>query len=124
LLVFPTESNNETAYGRKTNLRAVGIADIFRIPKIVVGIVLVSLATSLPEFSVSVQAAYLGHSEIALGNPVGSVIANNGLALALAAIIGVSIVVDRHILKSFGIFLICSAYYILYFRLRCFYWKD
>jgi len=89
---------------------AVGIADIFRIPKIVVGIVLVSLATSLPEFSVSVQAAYLGHPEIALGNPVGSVIANNGLALALAAIIGVSIAVDRHILKSFGIFLICSAF--------------
>lgn len=89
---------------------AVGIADIFRIPKIVVGIVLVSLATSLPEFSVSVQAAYLGHSEIALGNPVGSVIANNGLALALAAIIGVSIAVDRHILKNFGIFLICSAF--------------
>ena len=89
---------------------AVGIADTFGIPKIVVGIVLVSLATSLPEFSVSVQAAYLGHSEIALGNVVGSVMANAGLALAVAAIIGVSIAVDRHILKSFGIFLIISAF--------------
>ncbi len=89
---------------------AVGIADTFGIPKIVVGMVLVSLATSLPEFSVSVQAAYLGHSEIALGNVVGSVMANVGLALAVAAIIGVSIAVDRHILKSFGIFLIISAF--------------
>lgn len=89
---------------------AIGIADIFRIPKIVVGIVLVSLATALPEFSVSVQAAYLGHSEIALGNVVGSVIANAGLALAAAAIIGVSIAVDRHILKNHGIFLIISAF--------------
>lgn len=69
-----------------------------------------SLATSLPEFSVSVQAAYLGHPEIALGNAIGSVMANGGLALAVAAIIGVSIAVDRHILKSFGIFLIISAF--------------
>lgn len=89
---------------------AVGIADTFGIPKILVGIVIVSLATSLPEFSVSVQAAYLGHSEIALGNAIGSVMANGGLALAVAAIIGVSIAVDRHILKSFGIFLIISAF--------------
>lgn len=89
---------------------AVGIANIFRIPKIVVGIVLVSLATTLPEFSVSVQSAYLGHPEIALGNAVGSVMADEGLALALAAIIGVSIAVDRNILKSFGIFLIGSAF--------------
>ncbi|TET44082.1 calcium/sodium antiporter [Candidatus Aerophobetes bacterium] len=89
---------------------AVGIADTFGIPKIVVGIVLVSLATSLPEFSVSVQAAYLGHPEIALGNVVGSVMANAGLALAVTAIIGVCIAVDRHILKSFGIFLIISAF--------------
>lgn len=89
---------------------AVGIADTFGIPKILVGIVIVSLATSLPEFSVSVQAAYLGHPEIALGNAIGSVMANGGLALAVAAIIGVSIAVDRHILKSFGIFLIISAF--------------
>jgi len=89
---------------------AVGIADTFGIPKIVVGIVLVSLATSLPEFSVSVQAAYLGHPEIALGNAVGSVMANAGLALAVAAIIGVCIAVDRHILKNYGIFLIISAF--------------
>ncbi len=89
---------------------AVGIANIFGIPKIVVGIVLVSLATTLPEFSVSVQSAYLGHPEIALGNAVGSVMADEGLALSLAAIIGISIAVDKNILKSFGFFLIASAF--------------
>ena len=89
---------------------AVGIANIFGIPKIVIGIVLVSLATTLPEFSVSVQSAYLGHPEIALGNAVGSVMADEGLALSLAAIIGISIAVDRNILKSFGFFLIGSAF--------------
>jgi cation:H+ antiporter len=89
---------------------AVGIANIFGIPKIVVGIVLVSLATTLPEFSVSVQSAYLGYPEIALGNAVGSVMADEGLALSLAAIIGISIAVDKNILKSFGFFLIGSAF--------------
>lgn len=89
---------------------AVGIANIFGIPKIVIGIVLVSLATTLPEFSVSVQSAYLGHPEIALGNAVGSVMADEGLALSLAAIIGISIAVDKNILKSFGFFLIGSAF--------------
>lgn len=89
---------------------AVGIANIFGIPKIVIGIVLVSLATTLPEFSVSVQSAYLGYPEIALGNAVGSVMADEGLALSLAAIIGISIAVDRNILKSFGFFLIGSAF--------------
>lgn len=89
---------------------AVGISDIFRIPKVVVGIVLVGLATSSPELAVSVQAAYLGHPEIALGNGIGSVVANNGLALALAAMVASSIVVDRRILKSFALFLICVAF--------------
>ncbi|MEA1963684.1 MAG: calcium/sodium antiporter [Candidatus Aerophobetes bacterium] len=89
---------------------AVGVGDIFKIPKILVGIVLVSLATTLPELSVSVQAAYLGHPEIALGNAVGSVMADEGIALAMAAIIGICIPVNSHVLKNFGIFLISSAF--------------
>ena len=88
---------------------AVGIADVLRIPKVLVGLVLVSLATASPEFAVSVQAAYLGHPEIALGNGVGSVIANSGVALALAAIAGYSIAVEKRILKRSAIFLVCVA---------------
>lgn len=53
---------------------SVGLADIYSIPKLIVGIVFVSLATTAPEFAVSVQAALLGHPEISLGNAVGSVI--------------------------------------------------
>jgi len=58
---------------------AVGIAQVTRIPKMVVGIVLVGLATTAPEFGVSVQAAFLGHPEIALGNAIGSVICDDGV---------------------------------------------
>ncbi len=65
---------------------ASSIAKILNIPKMIIGIVLVGLATTAPEFCVSVWAAFLGHPEIALGNAVGSVICDDGIALAFAAI--------------------------------------
>jgi len=86
---------------------AVGIAQVTRIPKMVVGIVLVGLATTAPEFGVSVQAAFLGHPEIALGNAIGSVICDDGVALALAAIVSASVIlVNCRLLQTAGIFLL------------------
>lgn len=67
--------------------RSVGVARRLGVPKIVIGIVLVSLATTVPEASVSVQAALAGHPEMALGNAIGSVICNTGLALAACALL-------------------------------------
>ncbi len=85
---------------------AVGIAETLQVPKMIIGIVLVGFATTAPEFAVSVQSAYLGHPEIALGNAVGSVICDDGIAMALAAIIAPTpILIDRKILKIAGIFL-------------------
>lgn len=86
---------------------AVVIARVTNIPKMIVGIVLVGLATTAPEFGVSVQAAFLGHPEIALGNAVGSVICDDGFALALAAILSpVVIMVNCHLLKQAALFLL------------------
>jgi len=86
---------------------ASNIAVCLNIPKMVIGIVLVSLATTAPEFAVSVQAAFLNHPEIALGNAIGSVICDDGIALALAAIIApVAIVVNCKMLKIVGVFLL------------------
>lgn len=86
---------------------AVGIAQVTRIPKMVVGIVLVGLATTAPEFGVSVQAAFLGHPEIALGNAIGSVICDDGLALALAAVFSASaIMVNCRLLRTAAVFLL------------------
>ena len=86
---------------------AVGIADTLRVPKMIIGIVLVGFATTAPEFAVSVQSAYLGHPEIALGNAVGSVLCDDGVAMALAAILAPTpILIDRKILKTAGILLI------------------
>lgn len=86
---------------------AVSIARVTNIPKMIVGIVLVGMATTAPEFGVSVLAAFLGHPEIALGNAIGSVICDDGVALALAAILSpVVILVNCRLLKTVGIFLI------------------
>lgn len=84
-----------------------GIAQVMNIPKMVIGIVLVGLATTAPEFGVSFVAAILGQPEIALGNAIGSVICDDGVALALAALLApATISVNCRILKSIGVFLI------------------
>jgi cation:H+ antiporter len=86
---------------------AVTLANRFRIPRLVIGIVLVSLATTAPELSVSLMAALQGQPEMALGNAIGSVICNKGLGLSLCAVISVSAVpVIPHVLRTSGGFLL------------------
>jgi cation:H+ antiporter len=86
---------------------AVSIAAALRVPKMLVGIVLVAMATTAPEFAVSFQSALIGHPEIALGNAVGSVICDDGLAFALAAIVASApLAIDRHLLRTTAPFLI------------------
>jgi len=86
---------------------ASAIAEILDIPKMVVGIVLVGLATTAPEFGVSVMSSFLGKPEFALGNAIGSVICDDGIALAFAAILAPTpILVNCRMLKIIGPFLL------------------
>ena len=66
---------------------AVALSLRFSIPKIVIGMTVVSFATSAPELIVSIQAALSGHPDLALGNVVGSNIANLGFVLAITIMI-------------------------------------
>jgi cation:H+ antiporter len=66
---------------------SVGMSVKFKVSKMVIGLTVVSFATSLPELVVSVQAALKGFSDIALGNVIGSNIANIGLVMGLTALI-------------------------------------
>lgn len=66
---------------------SVGLSVKLKVSKMVIGLTVVSFATSLPEMVVSVQAALKGFSDIALGNVIGSNIANIGLVMGLTAII-------------------------------------
>ena len=89
---------------------AVSVAYKLRIPKLIVGIVLVSLATTTPELSVSLLSALSGHAEMALGNAIGSVICDDGLALGLGALLtSAPIVIDPRTLRTSGLFLIIAG---------------
>ena len=62
---------------------SVQIANTLRVPRLIIGGTLVSLATTIPELVVSVTASYLGDSGIALGNAVGSAIVDMGLVTGM-----------------------------------------
>ena len=64
---------------------AVRIAEFLRMPRVVVGSTLVSLATTTPELVVSLVAGGKGESGLAVGNAVGSCICNIGLILGVSA---------------------------------------
>ena len=70
-----------------TIVEASLFAEILSIPKEVIGLILIAIGTSLPELSVSIAAARLGRGQIAIGNIVGSNIANILLILGSAALI-------------------------------------
>ena len=73
---------------------SIHIGRALRIPRFVIGGTLVSLATTAPELVVSVTAATMGDSGIALGNAVGSCICNIGLIVGMVALI-MPVQVDR-----------------------------
>jgi cation:H+ antiporter len=66
---------------------AARLALSLRISQLTVGLTVVAYGTSAPEAIVGVQAARTGHGEVALGNVIGSNVANLGLVLALALLV-------------------------------------
>ncbi|MEW6490316.1 MAG: calcium/sodium antiporter [Thermodesulfobacteriota bacterium] len=73
-------------YGANLLVRGASrLAASFGVAPAVVGLTVVAFGTSLPELVVSVTAALRGNADIALGNVVGSNIANVGLILGLGA---------------------------------------
>ena len=60
------------------------IAEVSGLPQLLIGATVVSVATTLPELIVSIIATVKGSAEIAVGNAVGSVVANLGLIMAIS----------------------------------------
>lgn len=84
--------------GRYLVKGSVSLAFHFKLSKLIVGMTVVSLGTSAPELFVSVIASANGHPEIAIGNVIGSNIANIALILGITSII-LPINVNRNIIK-------------------------
>lgn len=80
---------------------ASGIAYQIGIPKVIVGATIVSLGTTSPEAAVSVMAAWSGQAGLALGNAVGSIIADTGFIFGIGCLITV-LPADRFVLNRQG----------------------
>ena len=75
---------------------AVSISLGLKIPKIIIGMTVVSFATSAPELIVSINSALNGYPDLALGNVIGSNIAN------LAFVLGITLLIaEMDVQKSF-----------------------
>ena len=66
---------------------AVSMAESMGVSEIVIGLSVVAVGTSLPELAGTISAARMGHKEIAVGNVIGSNIANIFLVMGILAII-------------------------------------
>ena len=75
---------------------AVSISLGLKIPKIIIGMTVVSFATSAPELIVSINSAVNGYPDLALGNVIGSNIANLALVLGITLLIA-----EMDVQKSF-----------------------
>ena len=93
---------------------SVGLSFKLKISKLVIGMTVVSFATSAPELLVSLQAALDGVSDIALGNVIGSNIANIGLVLGITAIIS-PLDVDRDFYKLNWPMMMLASFALYYF---------
>ena len=95
---------------------SVALSFKLHLSKMVIGLTVVSFATSAPELLVSLQAALNGFSDISLGNVIGSNIANIGLVLGITAIIS-PLAIDKDFYKlNWPVMMVLSI--ILYFILK------
>ena len=97
---------------------SVALSFKLKLSKMMIGLTVVSFATSAPELLVSVQAAFDDFSDVSLGNVIGSNIANIGLVLGLSSMLAVIAVEKDFYQVNWPVMLILSG--LLYFFL----WTD
>lgn len=82
---------------------AVAVAQDFKVSPMVIGLTLVGFGTSAPELLTSLQAAFAGAPDIAIGNVVGSNIANILLILGVSALIAPVLIRRDTLMRDGGI---------------------
>lgn len=93
---------------------ASNLAQIFKIPAIVVGLTIVAFGTSAPEASVSITAAISGSNGISVGNIIGSNIFNLFLILAVSALIA-PVAIKRYLVKRDLVIMLISSFLMVCF---------
>lgn len=92
---------------------AVAIAERLKVSKLVIGITVVSFGTSAPELVVGIDAALSGVADLALGNVVGSNIANVLLVLGIPALLYPFACNDKEIAHSLWFMLLATVLFII-----------
>ena len=88
---------------------AVALAERMNIPQIVIGLTIVALGTSAPEFCVSIVSALKGTADLAVGNVVGSNIFNTMLIVGVTAMVAPMTILPSTVKKDIPIALISSV---------------
>lgn len=88
---------------------AVAVAERLRVPQIVIGLTIVALGTSMPEFCVSVVSALKGTPDLAVGNVVGSNIFNALLIVGVAALVAPMTILRSTVFKDVPCALVASV---------------
>lgn len=87
---------------------AVWIAEATGVPRFIIGATIVSLATTLPELTVSITGVLQNEVDLAVGNAVGSVTANLGLILGIS-VVCIPSVVSRKQFNLKAVLMVCGA---------------
>ena len=87
---------------------AVALAERMNIPQIVIGLTIVALGTSAPEFCVSLVSALKGTPDLAVGNVVGSNIFNTMLIVGVAAMVAPMTILPSTVKKDVPVALLAS----------------
>jgi len=96
----------------KTVDYSVELASIFNIPPLIIGVVLISLGTDLPEIVNSALSNYLGHADISIGDSVGSILTQLTLIFGILPFFGGSIKFKRRELAVIGSCLILALIFL------------
>ena len=88
---------------------AVAVAEKMKMPQIVIGLTIVAMGTSMPEFCVSLISALKGTSDLAVGNIVGSNIFNTMLIVGVSALVAPMSIMKTTVRKDIPFALVASA---------------
>lgn len=120
---------------------AAAIANNFGVPPLIIGLTVVGIGTSAPEILISIIAAYQGNPALAVGNALGSNIANIALVLGITAIVipltvksetlrreypimfivmlvALLLVIDEHLGRIDGLILLSGLFIMLYWMIQ------
>lgn len=92
----------------------VGMAARFRVPEFIVGLTVMAVGTSMPEFTVSVMSALKGSTDMAIGNVTGSNLFNTLIILGICALVRPMVFTKENIRRDIPICIGASVLLVLF----------